>query len=65
MGNRIRAALSIVGLIDVAVACTYCASQDPSSNINMTLIPLGVLVCLPFAIFGLLMLYMRNQDISE
>jgi len=51
--------------MDMAVACTYCASQDPSSNINMALIPLGVLVCLPFLIFGLLMVYMRNQDPSE
>jgi len=65
MGDRIRPALSIIVLMDMAVACTYCASQDPSSNINMALIPLGVLVCLPFLIFGLLMVYMRNQDPSE
>ena len=37
---------------NVSKACTACAAQNQSSSLNMSLIPLAILVCIPFMVFS-------------
>ena len=49
------------GLFNVLAACTYCAAQDSSETINLALVPLGILGCIPFGLFGLFILYLKTR----
>lgn len=48
------------GLYDAILACTYCAAQDSSDTINEALIPLGLLICIPYILVGIFTLILKN-----
>ena len=62
MVHKIKLFFIICYGCDFIFACTYCAVQDNSSTINIALIPLAILVSLPFFLFGLLILIVKIKN---
>jgi len=58
----IHISLGIGLLFDLVLGCTYCAAQDSSATVNLALIPLGILICVPFILFGLFSYYLKKMD---
>ncbi|SVA08525.1 uncharacterized protein METZ01_LOCUS61379 [marine metagenome] len=47
------------------LGCTYCAVQDASETINVALIPLAILICIPYLLFWIVTTILKRMYVTD
>jgi hypothetical protein len=52
-------------LLNILLGCTYCAAQDASETINVALIPLAILICIPYLLFWIVINILKRMSMTD